>query len=201
MHKPIRVLGFFLAAIFVAHLLDGFFYHYFFYEPVYDRDWGRALRVAGFLPIWLAAAGALALHDGPTHDARRAWLLAGSPALSGLAGEVLKLIVRRERPNAHAGHYVFRSFADRPFSSGGLALPSSHAVVAFGAAAMLGRLFPRARHVFWAIAWGCGLTRVAAGAHFFSDVVVSAIVGWSVAWMLFRHWPAAGDVPATGRHP
>ena len=175
-----------VAAILVAHLLDSFFYNYVTYDDIYNRDWGRALRVLGFLPLWLAAALALWLHDRPVRGGARAQLLTAAVIVSGIAGELLKLVFRRERPGAHEGHYFFRSFLERPFSSSGLALPSSHAIVAFGAAAMLARLFPRARLVFWGAAWGCALSRVAAGAHFFSDVVVAACAAWLVSWLLWR---------------
>jgi membrane-associated phospholipid phosphatase len=186
--STLRVTLVFCAAIIVAHLLDNFFYVNFRVGDIYGHDWGRALRVAGHAPVWLVAAFALALHDRPLRGAWRGWLLAASVILSGLAGEILKLLLRRERPGAHAGDYFFRSFADRPFYNGGLALPSTHAIVAFGAAAMLARLFPRARFVFWGVAWGCGLSRVAAGAHFISDIVVAAFAAWSIAWLLWRKW-------------
>src|SRR5690606_34907010 len=87
------------------------------------------------------------------------------------------------------GEYVFRSFTEDTFSSSGLGMPSSHAIVAFGSAAMLSRLFPRAWPIWWALAWGCGLTRVLHGRHFVSDVVLAAIVGWLVAAILWRKWP------------
>jgi membrane-associated phospholipid phosphatase len=189
-----RILLVILAALIVAHLLDPFFYTYFRAEAIYSEDWGRALRVQGFVPVWLVAALALYLHDRPLR--RRAALLVGSVILSGVAGELLKLVFRRERPYSDFGRYVFRSFSERPFSSSGLALPSTHAVVAFGAAAMLAGLFPRARYVFWGLAWGCGLSRVAAGAHFFSDVVMAAVIAWLVAWLLWRRWGAPAPVAA-----
>lgn len=183
--SPFAIVLAFAAFILVAHLLDSFFYQHFVLTNVYDKDWGRTLRVLGFLPLWLVVALIVGLQD---QNWRRARLIALSVIASGIAGELLKLLFRRERPNAHDGHYVFRAFTERPFHSGGLALPSSHAVVAFGAAAMLARLFPRARYVFWAMAWGCGLSRVAARAHFFSDVVVAFTVSWTIAWLVERHF-------------
>lgn len=184
-----------LGLLVVAHLLDQFFYQYFVVEDVYGEDWGRALRVMGYAPVWLFVAIAIGLHDKPVRGTRRAWLLIASVAASGIGGELLKLVFRRERPNAHDGMYVFRSFSERPFHSGGLALPSTHAIVAFGAAAMLARLFPRARIVFWAVAWGCGLSRVAAGAHFFSDIVLAAVAAWVIAWLIARKYYQATDAP------
>jgi membrane-associated phospholipid phosphatase len=186
-----RVLLFAAAAagIIVAHLLDPWFYAHFRVENIYNEDWGRLLRVIGYLPLWFAAALALALHDGRERGYRHALLLGLAPALTGAAGEALKLLFRRERPGAHAGEYFIRPFSDRTFSTSGLALPSSHAIVAFGAAAILSRLFPRAWPVWWALAWGCGFSRMAAGAHFFSDIVVAAIAAWLVVAVL---WKEAG---------
>jgi membrane-associated phospholipid phosphatase len=180
----------------LAHLLDPLGFRYLRYADVNTEDWGRLLRVMGFLPTWIAAAVALALHDRPEPwRYRRANLLFFSAALSGLAGEMLKILIRRLRPG-ETGEYVFRAFSERPFSSGGLGMPSSHAIVAFGAAAMLARIFPRARIVWWSLAWGCGLTRVLHGKHFLSDVVLAAIVAWLVAALLVRKWP----LPTAAHH-
>lgn len=179
-----------------AHLLDGWFYAHFVATDVYEHDWGRLLRVMGYLPTWVVAALALVLIDWPARTAtsirpalRRGLLMIFAVAAGGIAAEVLKLLFRRERPRAHEGEYFFRAFSDRPFHSGGLALPSSHALVAFAAAAMLARLFPRAAPVWYALALGCGLTRVAARAHFVSDIAVAALAAWLVvAWI----WQRAG---------
>ncbi len=116
----------------------------------------------------------------------RALLLALAPTLSGIAGALLQLIIRRERPWAAGGAYVFRPFSDRPLYGGGLAMPSSHAVVAFGAAFALARLFPRTAPVWYFVAAGCALTRVAVRAHFLSDVTLGALVAWAVVAGLWR---------------
>ena len=174
-----------VAGIIVAHLLDPWFYAHFRVEEIFNEDWGRLLRVIGYLPLWLAAALALAMHDGRQRGFRRALLLGLTPALTGLVGEALKLFFRRERPGAHEGAYFIRPFSERTWSTSGLALPSSHAIVAFGGAAILSRIFPRAWPVWWALAWGCGLSRVAAGAHFFSDIVVAAGAAWLVVALLW----------------
>lgn len=190
------------AAVMVgAHLLDGWAYRHLVVEDVYGEDWGRMFRVMGFAPLWLLMAIALVLTDWPLraeNAARAAWvrgsLLLGSVAATGILGEILKILLRRERPRAHAGEYVFRAFSERTFSSGGLALPSSHSIVAFGAVFMLARLFPRAAPVFYLLGAGCALTRVFAQAHFLSDVMLSALAAWfTVAW-IWRRW--GSRVPA-----
>lgn len=187
-----------------AHALDGWFYANFTDPDVYNRDWGRLLRVIGYLPTWILASAALVLTDWPNgrpgHRSpawRRGLLLLGGAAAGGLTAEILKLLLRRERPRAHDGEYFFRSFADRPFHSGGLALPSSHAIVGFAAAAVLARLFPRAAPVWYLLAIGCGLTRVSARAHFLSDVVLAGIAGWLVVALIWRRWGTSpADAPA-----
>jgi membrane-associated phospholipid phosphatase len=161
-------------------------------------------RVMGFVPLWAAAALALVLHDrgAPRRDDahrghyRRGALLLGATIAGGITAELLKLLLRRERPWAHDGAWVFRPFTERPFSTGGLALPSSHALVAFAAAFMLARLFPRATPVWWVLGAGCALTRVMAGAHFVSDVVVAGLAAWLVVAALWRRW---GLPPSTAR--
>jgi membrane-associated phospholipid phosphatase len=190
-----------IIAIVLAHVLDGPVFRAIRIERIHDQDLGRMFRVMGFLPLWLFAGAALMLHERPS--LRQAWrsrggLLIAGATLGGIAAELLKLVVRRLRPG-ELGEYVFRPYTERPFSTGGLGLPSSHALVAFGAAAILSRMFPRAWLVWWLLAWGCAFTRVAAGAHFFSDVVAAAIVGWAIGALVWR-WrerPAA-QVPLVG---
>jgi membrane-associated phospholipid phosphatase len=175
--------------------LDGWAYRHLVRKTIYDSDLGRMLRIAGFLPTWAIVSLALILCDRSqgegVQNRWRRWL--GllpliSATLAGLVGEVLKLLLRRERPEAHAGTYVFRSWSDHPLSSAGLSLPSSHAIVAFGALAMLACLYPRARWLWFALAAGCAVTRVLAHAHFLSDVVLAGIAGSLVATALWLWW-------------
>jgi membrane-associated phospholipid phosphatase len=199
-HGWIRALAVCAAALVLAHLLDGAAFRHMRLEDVYQEDWGRLLRIIGFVPTWLLAAAALARHDATPlrrlHRAR-AGLLVLAPALSGGAAELVKLAVRRLRPG-ELGEYVFRPWTERTWSTGGLGLASSHAAVAFGAATVLSRIFPRAWGVWWALAWGCAFTRVAAGAHFLSDVVAAAVIGWLVGvglWRALGHTGAVADSP------
>lgn len=176
-----------LAVACVASLaLDRVAYDHLAYVGVYEHEWGRLLRIVGFWPTWFAAALILWLHERGTIASarRRALLLMTSPAVAGAFAEALKLVLRRERPTAHQGQYALRSFADHPFSTAGIGSPSSHAAVAFGAAAILASFFPRARWMWLALAFGCALTRVLARAHFVSDAMGGAVVGLAAAaWL------------------
>jgi membrane-associated phospholipid phosphatase len=182
-----------IAATAVAMLVDRTVFEFINAPTVYDKDLGKLLRVMGFAGTWVALALAVGLqHAGDdnarTRARRRGVLLFLSPVLAGALAEVMKILVRRERPAIHDGAYGFRDWSERTFSGGGLAFPSSHAAVAFGGAFMLARLFPRARWVGIVLAVGCALTRVLARAHFVSDVVFAAGLGWLVSWALWRKW-------------
>lgn len=175
-----------LVAIVAAHLLDELAWRHLRVPSVYDKDWGRLLRSMGFLPTWLCLALAWWLQVREPL-ARRAgtWLLVLGPALGGLAAEILKLLVRRLRPDAETFGYAFRAFTENPLSNRGMGMPSSHTLVAFAGAFALARLFPRARWVFYLLAAGCGLSRVMATAHYLSDTVVAACVGWAVVALVW----------------
>lgn len=186
-----------IACLLVPAIFDTAVYHAVYHKDVYNLDWARLLREQGFLPTWWIVTLAMWLveREGDVALAkRRAWLLFASPAVAGILCELLKLVIRRERPNVAAGEWVFRPFSEHPWSTGGLATPSSHTMVAFGAATMLARLFPRARWVFYSLATGCAVTRLLDHAHYLSDVTFGAILAWAVAWGIWIEWgprPAA----------
>lgn len=167
---------------------DQWVYAHLNHRDIYDKDWARFLRLTGWLPTWALVAWVVWLDQRRSTEAvatRRAWLMVWAPAAGGLLAEILKLLIRRERPEFGAGEWVFRSFADRTFLTVGLATPSSHTMVAFAAATMFARLYPSAKWVFYVLAWGCAATRVASRAHYVSDVTFGALLGWAVGWALY----------------
>jgi membrane-associated phospholipid phosphatase len=195
------ILGVSVVAIVVAHLLDARAWTFIKDPRVYDRDWGRMLRSAGFLPTWFIVAVALWGSDRPaagsTSDspsgtsawarfpASRGWawrggMMALAPTAGGAVAELLKLVVRRLRPGDASSAYAFRAFSDGPWSNRGMGMPSSHVLVAMSAATVLARMFPRVRWMWYAIVAGCAYTRIAANAHYLSDTVVAAVLGWLV---------------------
>jgi membrane-associated phospholipid phosphatase len=194
-----------LAFLVVPALGDQWAYAHLFRVKLYDHDWAMALRATGTLYIWIPVALILWLVQRATDTAvakRRALLLLGSPALAGALCEVMKLVIRRERTDVGAGQWVFRDWSDHTFSSAGLSTPSSHTMVAFGAATMLARMYPQARWVFYAFAWGCAATRVFSHAHFLSDITFGALLGWAVGWGIWMQWGGAKPavaVPARSR--
>lgn len=160
-----------VAAWFARHpLTDGF-------------DFLAMCRLAGYLPMWVVVGVAFALIDAP-RGWRGLWsrggLLVASVTVAGAAAEVLKILVRRERPLPPFTDYSFRAWEQDTWSSGGLGWPSSHVAVAFAAVWVLWRLHPRARAVWLLIGCGCAWSRLAFNDHFLSDVAGAAFVAYGV---------------------
>jgi membrane-associated phospholipid phosphatase len=177
----------------VAHLADAAAWEQLRDPRVNDREWGRLLRSAGYVPTWILGAAALWLASaraghGPA-GRWRAGVLLFAPAIAGGLAELLKLVVRRQRPGAESAAYLFRPYDVDLWSTKGLGMASSHTAVAFGAAAVLARCFPGTAPVWYLLAVGCAATRVLAGAHYLSDTVAAAALGWLVAEGCWR-WAA-----------
>jgi membrane-associated phospholipid phosphatase len=193
---PLAVRAFVALVITLAFLLipafgDQWAYAHFYQAKLYDHDWAMALRATGTLYVWIPVSLIIWLvqrEQDVVAARRRALLVLGAPVIAGLLCEVLKLVIRRERPDVDAGNWVFRSWSEHTFSSAGLSTPSSHTIVAFAAATMLSRIYPRARWVFYLLALGCGVTRVLSHAHYFSDVTFGALLGWAVGWGVWMKW-------------
>jgi hypothetical protein len=118
---------------------------------------------------------------------------------AGLMANVVKLSMARMRPYHWMvqGHqHVADSFvgwlplglnrgAEQSF-------PSAHTAAAVGLALALAWLYPRGRPLFAALAVMVGLQRIVVDAHFASDVLAGAAVGWLTALACFRCGPLEG---------
>ncbi len=198
MMRPRLAAAILLAALatLVSFWLDPVVFREIAWPDLDRRDWGRMLRVTGSLFFWLPLTLALWL-ETRRRDPKRArsrWMILAGATLAGTVAEILKLLIRRERPLLHDGEYVYRPFSDRLLDSHDLGFPSSHVMVAFGGAAALARQFPRAGIIGYLLAGGCALTRLLAQAHFLSDVVAAALAGWAVSTWLGRRIPPPASI-------
>jgi membrane-associated phospholipid phosphatase len=130
---------------------------------------------------------------------RRRILSAGAAlALAFLVVHGTKIAVGRARPETGKGVLCFRGPGGGAFDDDYSSFPSSHTAAAFTVAAVLAATYPRGRWVFFALAAGCGLARVAEGRHFPTDCYAGALVGIASARLgiaLEDRWWAR---PATG---
>lgn len=153
----------------------------------------KMLKETGYFWTWIIAAAALICIDLPMRRLggykflSRGLFLLSSALFSGLAAEILKLLIRRERPQPGLHDTaVFRDWVGAWWKSNNLSTPSSHAAVAFGAAWALSILFPRARPVWLFFAIGCGVSRMADKAHLLGDIFIAAVVSYIITILLSR---------------
>jgi len=177
------------------------------------RDWPRGLRrffayvtmLGDSLYIFVLSAlvmvGALlararagisrALDAALATLAARAAFVFAVCAGSGILSQVLKRLIGRARPRLFDEHGPFH-FVFPGFPSTYASFPSGHTITAFACAAALGWFVPRWRWPLLALAALVGVSRVAVGAHYASDVVAGAAIGVLSAVALRRAFAARG---------
>lgn len=133
---------------------------------------------------------------------RRLPRLAFSALGAGLAANLVKLAVARTRPRtldlavANVGETFVGWFPFLAGGSGHQSFPSAHSTVAVALAVALSLAYPRGKWLFGGLALCACLQRVACQAHFASDVLCGAALGWAIAWLV-AGWPArAWELPA-----
>lgn len=134
---------------------------------------------------------------------RRLLDLALAVALTWIVAFGLKLLIGRPRPKfddpgillGPFGEYPVSSEAGvrhawefwTPISSDLWSMPSSHTAFAVMLSVFLSAMAPRLRPLVIALAATVGVCRVLFGAHYPSDVLVGAAVGWVCAQLVVTH--------------
>lgn len=158
-------------------------------SPWLDRAMPRLTRAADHSKLWIGLAGLLALTGRPR--ARRAALrgLAALGVTSLLANQVAKRLNRRPRPAV--GAVPSARLARRiPTST---SFPSGHSASAMAFASGVAAEIPALGVPLRTLAGLVGLSRVATGAHYPSDVVAGFALGGAIAWATNRVVPVVPD--------
>lgn len=106
---------------------------------------------------------------------------------AGCGANLIKLLVSRSRPSAtdliqlDSWHTFAGWFPLGKNGSLWQSFPSAHTATAVGLALVLAWLYPQGRRLFALFAIAVGCQRVLGGAHFPSDVLAGAAVGWCCA--------------------
>jgi len=100
--------------------------------------------------------------------------------VAGAVTGVLKVLIGRARP------VFFEALGQTGFVPGTNdwafnSMPSGHTSASFAGLVMVGLLFPKYKWATWTLAILIGLSRIAMGAHFPSDVILGAFIGMAVA--------------------
>ena len=145
------------------------------------RDLGEPVMTALIIAIvWI--------YDRRTWKAAMVVLL--SAAGTGALAWFIRAVGGRYRPIVADGAntwHLFRGF----WETKDLSWPSGHSTLAFATAAALSYLSPKGRVLFIAIAAGCAVTRVVMQAHFYSDVIFGAALGWTFGWLIAQYSESA----------
>ena len=157
----------------------------------------KTITHLGLGGVWMIPAGVLALGlilsslaapgmEKRARLRRAAWVpgfLFLSMAVSGIAGNVIKMLVGRTRPAALFDSNIY-DFV--PLSRGYLtnSFPSGHSQASFAAMTALALIFPRYDLAFITIALLVTLSRVLTTVHFLSDAVAGAWLGTIVTLAL-----------------
>ena len=106
-----------------------------------------------------------------------------SIAGAGILANLLKSILGRARPKLYdtVGHFEFQFFA---FESDYLSIPSGHATTIFAFATVVAIFWPRGRFLLYTLAAWIALSRVLIGVHYFTDIVLGAILGITVPYIV-----------------
>jgi undecaprenyl-diphosphatase len=116
----------------------------------------------------------------------RSFFLFGTIALSGIAADIVKPIVGRARPwlLLHKNIYGFAPFTASAVWNG---MPSGHTTTAVALAFSLSTLYPRLRVLWFAYALVLGVSRIMVDAHYLSDVIAGAMLGWLTVHLFVRY--------------
>ena len=167
--------------------------------------WYFVLRNTGTLLTWLVLGIVILTVDQlrrrppnqPENLPIRGPYIAISAGIAGLAAELGKLIISRERPatiqtlESGVEALVYQGYQFRGLFAGfadgsNLGLPSSHAATAAGGAFALAMVWPKLWPLALGVSVGCGVSRLLTGAHFASDVYAGIVLGWLVAFWFGR---------------
>ena len=140
---------------------------------------GRAAKLGDQEPLYAAAAVLVLLGFGLGH---RRLVLAGlrigtAVALSDALKSATKKLVARTRPRSLADDHAYKSELGGSDDKAHQSFPSGHVAATLAAARALYRVYPSTGALGMTVVVGLGLTRVAQGEHWPTDVAAGAFIG------------------------
>ncbi len=146
--------------------------------PRIDRAFAALTRAADYSRLSLTAAALLAVADGPRGRRAALYGLSALTVTAVVANAVVKPLTHRDRPYRHPTATDVDSPVPMPKSS---SFPSGHSAAAFAFATGVGHVWPLAAVPLSAQAAAVAYSRVHAGVHYPSDVLVGSLLGAGLA--------------------
>ena len=115
--------------------------------------------------------------------AGRAFFIVVVNAVAGILSQLAKHLFGRARPRLMDGPFHFDLFSIKASLA---SFPSGHSVTAFVTASALGLFMPRLRIPLYLIAIAVAFSRLILMAHYPSDVLGGAALGFGTTWFLSR---------------
>lgn len=133
-------------------------------------------------PLTFGGIGlACGLLTGNAHLADAGFTIIEGTVFSEIIVGSLKRFFGRSRPIQTGNSHHFR-----PLRSGYSALPSGHTIHAFTLASILAEYYPKTRYIAYGTAGAIGLQRMYIGAHWLTDVLSAAVLGYWIGKKLAR---------------
>jgi len=159
-------------------------------KPIHD--FLGSIEPFGQPPTIIAVSMAVYLCGGTRR--RAAFRIAGSFLLASLAANAVKLCIARVRPRQFDfGGTVLDTFRGVFWGAAGgsanQSFPSAHTTVAVAFCLALSAVFPRGRWLFATLAALVALQRIECGAHYLSDTLLAASLGYAVHLTVFGNGP------------
>jgi len=119
--------------------------------------------------------------------AQKSLFMFSTVAVSGILGDIIKVIAGRFRPVLYFNRGLF-GFDFFHIDSDYLSFPSGHSVTAMSIMVALGKLFPEFRYFFYVVGIVIASSRAVITAHYLSDVLVGALIGIMTSVLLYQRF-------------
>ena len=116
----------------------------------------------------------------------RTLFLFATIAISGIVADIIKPLLGRARPPLWLDDGLY-GFVPLTFNSHWNSMPSGHTTTAFALGCSLCVFYPRLRPLWIFIALLLGISRVVVDAHYISDVIAGALLGWLTVRLFLKY--------------
>lgn len=197
LHQPAKLLGItFVAYLFCYFVLDGFIassVHSYTPSLIQQLCTIISLPVTPALWVLIALAAFIGGHffedKLKSHfefNTKHLKFITSSIITAGITCEILKILLGRARPEMWLYHHL-SGFYPLSLAHNFHSTPSGHATIAFVLATCISILRPSWQIIGWTLASIMAISRILLNAHYLSDVILGAYLGWVVTYLIANY--------------